>query len=143
MNNFDFSPVLKYGIYNVAGRLLLTAAPFVLMFVGAGLYEFALSLVRGIVIGVLDSIIMLEGARRALPYANNPYKGLLIMGRFRVYRIVSACSLFALMLRMNYPAFGASLGFLLIHILFLFNLLFIAYRLNRITREERSEKDGK
>ena len=144
MMSFDLTPLVQAGGYKVIGRLFVSAMPLVIaaaLLVG---HDFSVSLFRGVVIGVLDTVIMFHGMKRALPYVKNPQKGISIMGRYRIYRLMSAGSIFVLMLRMKYPVFGASLGFLLIHIFLIINLLFFAYRLNNgRKREERSEKDGK
>lgn len=130
MMSFDLTPLVQAGGYKVIGRLFVSAMPLVIaaaLLVG---HDFSVSLFRGVVIGVLDTVIMFHGMKRALPYVKNPQKGISIMGRYRIYRLLSAGSIFVLMLRMKYPVFGASLGFLLIHIFLIINLLFFAYRLN-------------
>ncbi len=129
--NFDLKPLVQAGGYKIIVRLFLSALPVALLLKLTGHSEFALSFFRGIVVGVLDTAIMFTGMKRALPYEKEPRKGLNIMSRYYVYRIASAGSIFVLMLRMKYPVFGASLGFLLIHIFLIINLLFFAYRLNK------------
>lgn len=131
MMNFDLTPLVQAGGYKVIARLFISAMPLVIaaeLLIG---HAFGLSLFRGVVIGVLDTIIMFHGMKRALPYVKNPQKGISIMGRYRIYRLLSAGSIFVLMLKLKYPVFGASLGFLLIHIFLIINLLFFAYRLNK------------
>lgn len=130
MMKFDLTPLVQTGGYKVVAKLFISAMPLVIL---AGFidYAFSVSLFRGVVIGVLDTVIMFHGMKRALPYVKEPQKGISIMGRYRIYRLMSAGSIFVLMLRLKYPVFGAGLGFLLIHIFLIINLLFFAYRLNK------------
>ena len=139
MGNFDLTPLVKSGGYKVIYRLFVWSVPLVLLLFTFGNHDFAVSFFRGVVIGLLDTVVMFHGMKQALPYVDTPRKGVKVMRRYRYYRLGIAGSIFVLMLRMKYPVFGASLGFLLIHIfliinlLFIFliiNLLFFAYRLN-------------
>ena len=116
MANFDLTPLVKGGGYKVIFRLFLWSVPLVLILFVFGNHDFAVSFFRGVVIGVMDTVVMFHGMKQALPYVGTP-------------RL--AGSIFVLMLRMKYPVFGASLGFLLIHIFLIINLLFFAYRLNK------------
>lgn len=131
MANFDLTPLVKGGGYKVIFRLFLWSVPLVLILFIFGNHDFAVSFFRGVVIGVMDTVVMFHGMKQALPYVGTPRKGVKIMRRYRYYRLGLAGSIFVLMLRMKYPVFGASLGFLLIHIFLIINLLFFAYRLNK------------
>ena len=128
MGNFDLTPLVKSGGDKVIYRLFVWSVPLVLLLFGN--HDFAVSFFRGVVIGLLDTVVMFHGMKQALPYVDTPRKGVKVMRRYRYYRLGIAGSIFVLMLRMKYPVFGASLGFLLIHIFLIINLLFFAYRLN-------------
>ena len=130
MGNFDLTPLVKSGGYKVIYRLFVWSVPLVLLLFTFGNHDFAVSFFRGVVIGLLDTVVMFHGMKQALPYVDTPRKGVKVMRRYRYYRLGIAGSIFVLMLRMKYPVFGASLGFLLIHIFLIINLLFFAYRLN-------------
>lgn len=131
MKKFDMTPLIARGSYKIIGRLAVWAVPVVLLVLILGYREFGISLFRGVVVGLLDTLIMFAGIKKALPYVKEPEKGLAIMKRYRWYRIFSASTLVILMLKLKYPAFGVCVGFLLIHILFIVNLTFIAYRLDK------------
>jgi hypothetical protein len=53
------------------------------------------------------------------------------MKRFRWVRRITAGALVIVMLKLKYHVFGVCMGFLLIHIFLIFNLIFIAYQLNK------------
>lgn len=131
MINFDLTPLIAKSSNKIIMRLAVWAAPVVLLALGLGYHEFGISLFRGVVVGLLDTLIMFAGIKKALPYVKEPEKGLSIMKRYRWYRIFSASTLVVLMLKLKYPAFGLCVGFLLIHIFLIINLTFIAYRLDK------------
>lgn len=131
MKKFDMTPLIARGSYKIISRLAVWAVPVVLLALVLGYREFGISLFRGVVVGLLDTLIMFAGIKKALPYVKEPEKGLAIMKRYRWYRIFSASTLVVLMLKLKYPAFGVCLGFLLIHIFLIINLTFIAYRLDK------------
>ena len=141
MMNFDFTPVVR-GSYK---RFLMLPACIGLVMVIAlqvlGHPEAALSLFRGFVVGLLDTVILVRGMKKALPYVKDPQLGLAIMKRHRWYRVLSASSIIILLLRQGANVAGVCMGLLLIHIFLLFNLTIIAYQLNKEgEREERREK---
>lgn len=131
MKKFDMTPLIAQGSHKIILQLAVWSAPVILLFLVTGRYEFGVSLFRGVVVGLLDTLIMFAGMKKALPYVDDPHKGLAIMKRYRWYRIFSASSLVVLMLKLKYPAFGVCLGFLLIHIFLIIKLTFIAYRLDK------------
>lgn len=131
MKKFDMTPLIARGSYKIISRLAVWAVPVVLLALVLGYREFGISLFRGVVVGLLDTLIMFVGIKKALPYVKEPEKGLAIMKRYRWYRIFSASTLVVLMLKLKYPAFGVCVGFLLIHIFLIINLTFIAYRLDK------------
>lgn len=137
-SNFDLAPVIKAG----SGKFIARVAVFPLIIAAAaavsGHGDVATGLFRGTVLGVLDLLILFAGMKKSLPYADEPEKGVKIMRRYRYYRLIAIASIIILMLRMKFPVFNVFLGLLLIHIFFIGNLLFVAYRLNN----ERNVKKG-
>lgn len=131
MMKFDLTPLLVQRSYKILMRLAICSLPFIGLVLMAGHREFGIALFRGVVMGLLDTMIMLAGIKKALPYVNFPEKGLGIMRRYKLYRLFSAGSIIVLMLKLKYPAFGVCMGFLLIHIFLIINLTFIASRLNK------------
>lgn len=132
MMSFDLAPLIqggykKFVIGPALGALALVALAYFL-----GYPDFALSLFRGVVIGSLDTVIMMTGVRKAMPYVDDPRKGLGIMRRYRMYRLLSASSLIVLLLKQGNSVAGACIGLLLIHIFLIINLTIIAYRLNQV-----------
>lgn len=130
MMNFDFTPVMqKHGMKIVKG-ILLMGLPFVLL---SFLYStgFGMSFLQGLVLGVVDTLIMIKGINKALPYADNPQKGLAIMRRYRWYRLIAVSSIIVLLLKQKTEVLGAFFGLLLSHIILLIQLTFIAYNLNK------------
>ena len=79
MMTFDFAPVVKGGYK----RFLMLPACIGLVMVIAlhvlGYPQAALSLFRGFVLGLLDTVILVHGIKKALPYEKDPQRGLLIM----------------------------------------------------------------
>ncbi|CAK7005077.1 hypothetical protein [uncultured Phascolarctobacterium sp.] len=131
MINFDLTPLIAKSSNKIIMRLAVWAAPVVLLALGLGYHEFGISLFRGVVMGLLDTMIMFAGIKKALPYVAFPSKGLGVMRRYKLYRLLSAGSIILLMLKLKYPVFGVCVGFLLIHIFLIINLIFIASRLNK------------
>ena len=78
--------------------------------------------------GRYDRSILFLGIKKSLPYVEVPKQGLKIMKRFRWARLAAAAAFIITMLRMKLAVHGAFGGFLLIHIFFILNLLFIAYQ---------------
>lgn len=131
MMKFDLTPLMAKHSNKILMQLALWAVPVLLLSYFACTREFTVSLFRGVVLGLLDTLIMFAGIRKALPYAQYPLEGLKIMRRYKVYRMLSAISVFLLMLKMKYYVAGLCIGFLLIHIFLIINLTFVAYRLNK------------
>lgn len=73
MMKFDLTPLVQTGGYKVVAKLFISAMPLVIL---AGFidYAFSVSLFRGVVIGVLDTVIMFHGMKRALPYVKEPQR---------------------------------------------------------------------
>ena len=82
----------------------------------------------GVLAGTIDLSILFLGIKKSLPYVEMPKQGLKIMKRFRWARLAAAAAFIITMLRMKLAVHGAFGGFLLIHIFFILNLLFIAYQ---------------
>lgn len=143
-NSFDMTAVVR----NDSGKLILRtglcvfALALIVKLVGHD--ELAVGLFRGMVIGCLDMVIMYTGIKKSLPYVNDPERGVKLMKRYRYYRLASAGSIVCLMLKMGFSVDSAMVGFLLIHIFYVLNLIFVACQLDkREEREERSVKYGK
>ena len=139
MMSFDLSPLIQGGYKKFVIGPAICSLPFILLAYFMGYPDFALSLFRGVVIGSLDAIIMLTGVRKAMPYKEDPEKGLSIMRRYRLYRILSASSIVVLLLKQGSSVAGACLGLLLTHILLIINLTIIAYRLNKVGDAKKGE----
>jgi hypothetical protein len=131
MMSFDLAPLLKGGYKRLLLPPALAGMVLVVLVHMAASPEWALSLFRGCVIGLLDKVIMLHGIRRAMPYVKEPKRGLAIMRRYRWYRLIAASSIIVLLLKQGQNVAGSCIGLLLIHIFLLINLTFIAYRLNK------------
>lgn len=141
MMTFDFAPVVRGGYKRFLMLPALIGLVLVIALHVAGYPQAALSLFRGCVLGLLDTVIFVHGIKKALPYAREPQRGLAIMKRHRWYRVLSASSIIILLLRQGANVAGVCIGLLLIHIFLLFNLTIIAYQLNKEgEREERREK---
>ncbi len=98
----------------------------------------ATGLFRGAVLGGLDMVIMFSGMKRALPFVREPERGVRIMRRYRYYRLLALASIILLMLKMKFRVLEVFLGLLLIHIVYIINLLFVAYPF----ANERNVKKG-
>ena len=116
-SNFDLTPIARNGANAFVARIcmcaLLVAVPLWLWQRSA----FAHGVLCGVLAGTID-----------LPYVEVPKQGLKIMKRFRWARLAAAAAFIITMLRMKLAVHGAFGGFLLIHIFFILNLLFIAYQ---------------
>lgn len=139
MMSFDLSPLIQGGYKRFVVRPVIWSVPILVLIYFLGHIEFAVSFFRGIVIGTLDTIIMMHGIRKAMPYKDEPRKGLAIMKRYRLYRIISASSIIVLLLKQGSNVAGACLGLLLIHIFLIINLTIIAYRLNKVGDAKKGE----
>ena len=126
-NSFDLTSIASDGgnkfVFKVAFCALLIALPLWLW----QRTGFTHGLLCGVLAGTIDLSIMFLGIKKSLPYVDAPKQGLKIMKRFRWCRVAVAAAFVITMLRMKLAVHGAFGGFLLIHIIFLFNLLFIAY----------------
>lgn len=91
--------------------------------------ETGLGLFRGVVLGALDAMIMLLGVRKALPYVETPKMGIKVMRRYGTYRLIAIASIVILLLKQGFNVAFVLVGLLLMHILFIVNLTFVAYRL--------------
>ena len=142
MMTFDFAPVVRGGYK----RFLMLPACIGLVMVTAlhvlGYPQAALSLFRGFVLGLLDTVILVHGIKKALPYVKEPQRGLLIMKRHRWYRILAVSSIIVLLLRQEANVAGVCIGLLLIHIFLLFNLTIIAYQLNNEGNVKKGERNN-
>lgn len=139
MMTFDIAPLIRGGYKKFVVQPVIWSVPLLALAVLLGYQEFAVSLFRGVVIGTLDSIIMLTGIRKAMPYDKEPEKGLAIMRRYRWYRLIAAASIIILLLKQGSNVAGACLGLLLIHTFFIINLTIIAYRLNKAGYAKKGE----
>lgn len=139
MMSFDLSPLIQGGYKRFVVRPVIWSLPILVLIYFLGHTDFAVSFFRGIVIGTLDTIIMMHGIRKAMPYKDEPRKGLAIMKRYRLYRIISASSILVLLLKQGSGVAGACLGLLLIHIFLIINLTIIAYRLNKVGNAKKGE----
>lgn len=129
--HFDLGSLIKAGYKEFVFRPIVWSVPVLLLLYVVGLQEFAIAMFKGVVIGVLDIIIMMTGVRRAMPYSDEPKKGLAIMKRYRWYRIAAASSIIILLLRQGFDVIGTCIGLLLTHIFLIINLTIIAKRLNK------------
>ncbi len=116
----------KFLILPVCASVVITLVVLLL-----GHKVWALGLMRGFVLGIVDAVIMITGIRKSLPYVNEPEKGLRVMKRYRWYRLMAVSTIIILLLKQGANVLGVFLGLLLIHIFYIFNLIFIAYRLNK------------
>lgn len=127
-SNFDLTPIARNGanafVACICMCALLVAVPLWLWQHSA----FAHGVLCGVLAGTIDLSIMFLGIKKSLPYVEVPKQGLKIMKRFRWARLAAAAAFIITMLRMKLAVHGAFGGFLLIHIFFILNLLFIAYQ---------------
>lgn len=137
-SNFDLTPVVRSGSCKFITKVTIPAIIFVALVKIIGYDIWATGLLCGTIAAVTDLIILFIGMKRSLPYVDMPKHALKIMKRFRWIRVASAAVFIILMLRMKLQMLAVFGGFLLIHIFFIFNLLFVAYQLN----SERNVKKG-
>ena len=125
MKMIDFTPLVTMGYKKVLTRLAIASFAVALAVKMAGYQELASGLALGGAVGLLDTLI-----KRSLPQGE-PEAALKTMKRFRWVRRITAGALVIVMLKLKYHVFGVCMGFLLIHIFLIFNLIFIAYQLNK------------
>ncbi|MER2139208.1 MAG: hypothetical protein ABS965_03675 [Succiniclasticum sp.] len=131
MMKFDLTPLVT-GSYR---KFLLFPflAGFMLALI-AGIFldrEIGLGLFRGAVLGILDGMLLLLGVRKALPYVETPKQGVRVMRRYGTYRLLAIASIIILLLKQGFNVAFVFVGLLLMHIFFIINLTFIAYRLSK------------
>ena len=128
---FDLTPLVTRSYREF---MLLPFLAGCMLAVAAGIFlsrEIGLGLFRGAVLGTLDAMLMLLGIRKALPYVATPEKGVRTMRRYGIYRLIAIASIVVLLLKQGFNVVFVLVGLLLMHILFIFNLIFIAYRLTK------------
>lgn len=130
MKMIDFTPLVTMGYKKVLTRLAIASFAVALAVKMAGYQELASGVALGGAVGLLDTLIMFVGIQRSLPQGE-PEAALKTMKRFRWVRRITAGALVIVMLKLKYHVFGVCMGFLLIHIFLIFNLIFIAYQLNK------------
>ena len=131
MMKFDLTPLVTRSYREF---MLLPFLAGCMLAVAAGIFlsrEIGLGLFRGAVLGTLDAMLMLLGIRKALPYVATPEKGVRTMRRYGIYRLIAIASIVVLLLKQGFNVVFVLVGLLLMHILFIFNLIFIAYRLTK------------
>jgi len=131
MNKFDFTPVIQSRRSEILLRMFFMAIPCVILghlFVSS---VFGYAMLQGVVIGIMDATIVMQGIKKALPYVKEPKKGLKVMKRYRWYRLIAISTIILLLLRQNAEVLGTFIGILLTHILYIFQLTFIAYQLEK------------
>ncbi len=127
----DLTSLIKSGNKKFLILPVIGSAVITLLLLVLGQKLWALGLLRGFVLGIVDAVIMITGIRKSLPYVNEPEKGLRVMKRYRWYRLIAVSSIILLLLKQGADVLGVFIGLLLIHIFLIFNLIFIAYRLNK------------
>lgn len=136
--NFDLTPVVRSGSCKFITKITIPALFCVVIVKVLGYDIFATGLLGGVVAAGLDLVILFVGIKKSLPHKEAPKYALKIMKRFRWVRVSVAAVFIIMMLRMKLQMLGVFGGFLLIHIFFILNLLFVAYQLN----SERNVKKG-
>lgn len=131
MMKFDFTPIIQEQGMKIVKKLVLMGMPIAVLSFLVVSRAFGVSVLQGVILGVMDTLIMFKGIRKALPYVANPEKGLAIMRRYRWYRLIAISSVIVLLLKQNANVLGAFFGILLTHIFLLIQLTFIAYNLNK------------
>lgn len=130
MKMIDFTPLVTTGYKKVLTRLAIAAFAVACLIKVSGYQDLATGVALGGAIGLIDTLIMFLGIQRSLP-KGEPEAAMKTMKRFRWIRRILAGVLVIVMLKLKYHVFGVCMGFLLIHIFLIFNLIFIAYRLNK------------
>lgn len=130
MIDFDFTPIVQKEGLHIVKRILIMGVPVVVIafFVSR---VFGMALFQGLILGIMDTLIMFRGINKALPYVDNPEKGLAIMRRYRWYRLIAVSSIIVMLLKQKADVLGAFFGLLLTHIFLIIQLTFIAYNLNK------------
>ena len=131
MMKFDLTPLVTRSCREF---LLLPFLAGCILAAAAGIFlsrDIGLGLFRGGVLGTLDAMLMLLGVRKALPYVAEPKKGVRVMRRYGTYRLLAIASIVVLLLKQGFNVAFVLVGLLLMHIFFIFNLTFIAYRLSK------------
>lgn len=129
-SNFDLTSIAKSGGSKFVSRIAFCALVIALPLWLGLRTSFAHGVLCGVLAGIIDLSILFLGIKKALPYVEAPKQGLKIMKRFRWARVAAAAVFIIAMLKMKLAVHGAFAGFLLIHIFFILNLLFIAYQHN-------------
>lgn len=136
MMKFDLTPLMQRGYREVLQPLALAGlAVSICAYFLAG-REASFALFRGSVLGLMDTFILMKGVQRAMPYVDEPRKGLAVMRRYRWYRLIAVSSILVLLLKQGNNVALSVIGLLLTHIFLLINLILIAYRLNKVNKEE-------
>lgn len=127
-SNFDLTPIARNGANAFVARICMCALLIAVLLWLWQRSAFAHGVLCGVLAGTIDLSILFLGIKKSLPYVEVPKQGLKIMKRFRWARLAAAAAFIITMLRMKLAVHGAFGGFLLIHIFFILNLLFIAYQ---------------
>lgn len=130
MMNFDFTPIVQKKGPQIVKRMLIMSVPLVALAFWFS-HIFGMALLQGLVLGIMDTLIMFRGINKALPYVDDPEKGLAVMRRYRWYRLIAISSIIVMLLKQKANVLGAFFGLLLTHIFLIIQLTFIAYRLNK------------
>ena len=127
-SKFDLTPIARDGANAFVARICMCALVIALPLWLLQRSAFAHGVLCGVLAGAIDLSILFLGIKKSLPYVEEPKRGLKIMKRFRWCRLAAAATFVITMLKMKLAVHGAFGGFLLIHIFFILNLLFIAYQ---------------
>lgn len=128
---FDLTPLVTRSYKEF---LLVPFLAGCILAIVAGIFlsrETGLGLFRGAVLGALDAMLLLLGVRKAQPYVAEPKKGVRVMRRYGTYRLIAIASIVVLLLKQGSGVAFVLVGLLLMHIFFIINLTFIAYRLSK------------
>lgn len=127
-SNFDLTSIAKNGGNTFVARIAFCALAVALPLWLWQRSALAHGVLCGVLAGTIDLSILFLGIKKSLPYVDAPKQGLKIMKRFRWGRVAAAAAFVIAMLRLKLAVHGAFGGFLLIHIFFILNLIFIAYQ---------------
>lgn len=130
MKMIDFTPLVTMGYKKVMTRLAVISFAIALVVKIAGYQDFAEGLALGGMVGLIDTLVMFLGIQRSLP-KGEPEAAMKVMKRFRWIRRLTAGILVVVMLKLKFHVLGVCMGFLLVHIFLIFNLIFVAYQLNK------------
>ena len=131
MMKFDLTPLVTRSYRDF---LLVPFLVGCILAAAAGVFlsrEIGIGLFHGAVLGILDAMLLLLGVRRAQPYVAEPKKGVRVMRRYGTYRLLAIASIVVLLLKQGFNVAFVLVGLLLMHIFFIINLTFIAYRLSK------------